>query len=351
MTMHFTSYNRRFVAFTLAVLGGCFLVAGPAVSGQKPKRSEQKPQETKPFQGHESSISALAVTADGQTLVTGSFDNDIRIWDLTTGKERKKLRGHPGGIHALALSPDEKLLASTSCDPFVKLWNISNGRERHLLKTDYRIWCLGFTPDGKALVAGGEGPLKVWDVATGQELRTLEVVKSPTDGRPILALSLAISADGNSVYVGHGDGAIRLYDLSTGKVLGIVRASNNVGVSSLVLSPDHKTLACIVDGFGIALLNLPTGTERFRIKSQDAFAWCLVFSQGGKILVSGGMDGSIKFWDVGTGQPGTSFKASSTDRIRALVFHPNGKTLISGGGAQLKPAELKLWDVAAFVGK
>ena len=66
------------------------------------------------------------------------------------------------------------------------------------------------------------------------------------------------------------------------------------------------------------------------------------------MLASGGWDGKIKLWDVATLKERASF-TGHTDRVYALAFTPDGKTLISGGGIQTKRGETKLWDVAPLL--
>src|SRR5262245_15414551 len=69
-------------------------------------------------------VYALAITPDGTTLVSGSHDASIRVWDVATGSERAVLTGHKDGIWRLAISPDGKIVASASNDYTVKLWDL-----------------------------------------------------------------------------------------------------------------------------------------------------------------------------------------------------------------------------------
>jgi len=87
--------------------------------------------------------------------------------------------GHTEFIHSVAFSPDGKTLASGSNDDTIKLWDINTGQELKTLKghtssvRSVSVMSVAFTPDGKTLASGGGDAIKLWDVNTGKELRTL----------------------------------------------------------------------------------------------------------------------------------------------------------------------------------
>jgi WD40 repeat protein len=74
------------------------------------------------------SVRALAISPDGQTLVSGSEDKTIKIWQLSTGQELRTLTGNSSGIHALAISPDGRTIVSGSGDKTIKIWQLSTGQ-------------------------------------------------------------------------------------------------------------------------------------------------------------------------------------------------------------------------------
>jgi WD40 repeat protein len=119
-------------------------------------------------------------------------------------------------------------------------------------------------------------------------------------------------------------------------------------VASIALTADGKTLACGIGYGAVKLWDVGTGRERASIEAHRARVWALVFSPDGKTLASGAWDGSVKLWDVGTGQERAHF-AAHDNRVYALAFAADGKTLVSGGGIQFKRGEAKLWDVAAIL--
>ncbi|MDB9375600.1 WD40 repeat domain-containing protein [Nodularia sphaerocarpa] len=114
--------------------------------------------------GHSHIVSSLAMSADGKLLVSGSWDQTIKIWHLETGKLVRTLTGHRDKVYAIALSPDKQIIASGSADQTIKLWHLETGE---LLATftghSHTVTALAFTDSGEMLVSGSlDQTIKIW---------------------------------------------------------------------------------------------------------------------------------------------------------------------------------------------
>jgi WD40 repeat protein len=90
--------------------------------GTLPTAAVAQPKARHTLKGHADSVRSVAFSPDGKTLVSGSWDKTIKLWDVKTGKERATLKGHTEIVWSVAYSPDGKTLASGSYDKTIKLW-------------------------------------------------------------------------------------------------------------------------------------------------------------------------------------------------------------------------------------
>jgi len=113
-------------------------------------------------------------------IATGSWDSDLRVWDVATGKELAVLTGHKAAVLNCAFSPDGRILATKSDDRTIKFWNLATFREVASISLDYtgsiQGGYLAFSPDGQILIANDSGPgLRCWRASTLAEIDAAEI--------------------------------------------------------------------------------------------------------------------------------------------------------------------------------
>jgi WD40 repeat protein len=127
-------------------------------------------------------VPAVAFSSDGRTLAVAVYGNAARLLDLATGKAVKTFE-HPKEVRGVAFSPDGKLLATACWDKLVRVWDLATETEKVTCTghTD-RIFSISFSPDGKSLLSGsGEDGAKLWDATTGTEKRAFKQPGSYVD--------------------------------------------------------------------------------------------------------------------------------------------------------------------------
>jgi len=307
-------------------------------------------------------IFAVVFHPDGTRLASAGKDRAVTLWDAATGQVIRTFPGHAQSIHELAFSPDGKLIASSSEDGTVKLWDTSTGSVVYTL-ADHRERAVGqiaFSPDGKTLASagGGEPTIRVWNLTTGQLIRTFRDDVNPlininpdgkasTGDKRLLVgrhrKPVAFSPDGKILATGVEDGTIKLWDASAGSLVRALRDRHNLdAVTGLAFSPDGKTLASTsFMGQAVILWDAATGYLLRTMKGQTGGINDIAFSSDDVHLASAHWSSAIKIWDATRDQEARSLPAK--DVVRNVAFGPDGTYLASAG----LDRNVTLWDLAA----
>ncbi|RKZ88364.1 MAG: hypothetical protein DRR19_12605, partial [Candidatus Parabeggiatoa sp. nov. 1] len=136
-------------------------LAGTAAHAQAPKIVLQL--------GHLSTVLSVAYSPDGQTVVSGSYDKTVKLWEVNTGRLLKTFHGHSSSVTSVAYAPDGQTVLSGSDDKTVKLWSVRTGL---LLKTfaghTRSVTSVAYAPDGQTVVSGSyDKTVKLWEANSG----------------------------------------------------------------------------------------------------------------------------------------------------------------------------------------
>lgn len=321
------------------------------------------------LRGHTDAVTCVAWSPDGESLLSGSFDNTARIWDADTGQEQLVLRGHANFIRDVVWSPDNTRVLTGSADGTLRIWDALTGKDLFSLDQGFPVRWVFWTPEGKR-VAGcsyrieTDSEVRVWDAGSGQLELSFQV--GPIN-------DLAWSPDGQSLatsWQGEFDNPdahdrkhisparIDIWDLATGKQERSVQG--DIGAYYVVhWAPRGKKLFC-GDGDGFEVWDLSsTETEpAFQIPNEDyrAFAW----SPDGEKLATSSVRWeqatlrllcTVTIWDV---QSGEQLQRIDAHRMpaHALAWRADGKRLATGSKRPPlfgpSPGIIKIWDLSDF---
>lgn len=244
------------------------------------------------------------------------------------------INGFNNSVLSIAISRDGNTIASNS-DRAIKVWNLATGEEIYTLKGhSNRVNVLAISPDGQTLVSGSEDKtVKVWNLDTGRQIRTLV-------GHSDSIHALAITTDGKTLVDGSDDNTIKVWNLETGRQIRTL-TGHSFWVRSVAISPSGRLLASGSFDNTIKLWNLATGEEIRTLKGHSQMVTGVAISPDGKILASGSRDQTIKLWNLTTGQLISTMRGHSKT-VTSLAFSADGKTLASGSRDQT----IKLWHLA-----
>jgi WD40 repeat protein len=316
------------------------------------------------LKGHTNRAYSAAFSPDGKTLVTGSDDHEVLLWDVKAGNvlvslEVPRREGGKGAdfvhwlgpVGWLAFSADGLVVATSAMD--VRLWDARTGKHRVTLASagvdQYPAfsWDPVFSPDGKTLAtcaAKDLAPILLWDVQTGGLRTTLA-------GHEQGVRAVAFSPDGEALASGCRDGAVRLWDVRTGKPRAVLRGSGG-DVFDVAFSPDGKTIAT-ANFRDVALWDVKSGKEVV-LKGHTNAVHHVAFGPDGRTLASSDYDGTVRVWDARTGEERAALRwGEASGGACPVVYSPDGATLayagvpVKSGGALLKSMAVRLYDVRA----
>ncbi len=244
------------------------------------------------------------------------------------------LRAHDSGVCAMAFSPDGKLLVTSSFDNLVRLWDVPGRSKKADLVQGLAAPSVSFSPDGKWIAAGlGNGTIRIWD-APKLQMRTLS-------GHNSQAIGIGFSPDSRYLASASTDGTARLWDPAAGAQKAQLDGHPK-GAMSLAWSPDGKLLAVGCAEPLVKIWEVPSGRERARLtEGLEAETMTLAFSSNGKMLATGGPDMRVVFWEVESGRRRTL--TGHEKEIRGIAGPADGPWIASAS----RDGTLRIWDAAS----
>ena len=290
------------------------------------------------FSGHRRTVCCLVFSSDGRSLVSGSVDKTVKLWDMQTGGVVRTFSGHTSHICSISISADFATIASGSDDKSIRLWNIYTGECYCVIKQGGIIEYTRFSPtDPQHLLSVCHGRVWQWNINGHQA--------GPTyDG-----WSVAFSPDGTQFVVCNMDSVI-VQNSSSGVTVTKLHVAKGTSPGNCCFSPDGKLVA-VSDRSCIHIWDI-TSSDLHPIQTfPGGFdnIVTLLFSSPSSLISA--QDGFVRFWQIGS--PSTDL--AETD--------PGSTSLISAGGQLLalqakdgivitsEDKVLRVWDTSTSLCK
>jgi WD40 repeat protein len=340
------------------------------------------------FKGHKGPIYSAAFSKDGTRLLTASFDETARIWDVASGRESQVFWGHSGPVYGAEFSSDEQTVLTAGDDATARLWNVETGQTQRILRGQSgplhtaefggskvltaatqpyfrlcgRVRCSGYDPTfrvwdsrprflsssfaigrkassivaadavgDRAGILSVDGKFNIWSLKKGtreQRFRfpeSITVVRSSPDRSQLLTASL--------------DGSAALWDSHSGRKLNVFDGDGGA-VWAARYSPDGSLIILGAESGKVKVYQVENGQLKFDLGKESASIFDAGFSPDGKYIYAAPYSNELVVWDTSTGRPLSRMKGHSGP-ILGVAFLADGKRIVTASDDQT----LRIWDI------
>lgn len=329
------------------------------------------------------SVAACAYSPDGKRILTGAYDNTLKLWDAQTGAELITLKGHNDKVRACAYSPDGRFILSASDDCTLRLWDADEGIEIGATVLNEHARACSFSPNGRRILSTSSAKiLSIWDAQTGAPGATFAGHSKGVGG-------CAFSPDGRRIVSACDDGNLKVWDVEAALTSEAEPPTDSGPRSPWTFCDDHRSIVAVSaarvgdaerdigfrDPQTLKIWDLETGAEVRELPRYEGSLVRLAMSPSGERLTaalsvltpveeepntrgSGVVETSGKYqfvamgkvsltlrtWDTKTGEALATLCEGVQDELNGCAYSPDGEFFVSALRHWEKPAKLQLWN-------
>jgi WD40 repeat protein len=264
------------------------------------------------LRGHDSDISGIEYSPDGRRVLTGSWDETAALWDATTGEKLHVFSGLEENIDCVGFSPEGGRVAIGTWGSRLLVYNTSTGKRAWSIPNG-KTWVksIAFTPDGGRVAVVRETTARIWDLTTGQQVRSIPLkfkMRNNQNQEVDVALhgatSLRFSNDGRALWVAGLVGSVLSFDVATGnrqRQFNFTSDGLPTEYNDLEISADGRMVLVAVAQRSAFIFDLTTGQIVREFVGHTGAVNSADFSADGSRVLTASDDGTMRLWDVATG--------------------------------------------------
>ncbi len=295
---------------------------------------EEKNEFVRTLKGHKNRVNSVHFSSDGKYIISGSWDETLKLWKIESGEEIRTFKGYDNNINAVAYSSDgEFIINADTSDNNFRLSRISNGKILNVFKEHKtKIVSLAFSPDGNYIISGSEdNNLIFWDRRESKKIKKYK-------GHDNLINDIDFNNDGKIFATASNDKTIRIWDITRKYARKTLEEHKDI-VTHIEFSPDGRTLISSSADKNLILWNVSSGDTIRSFIGHTNKINSVAFSPDGNYIVSAGSDTTIRIWETESARLLGIFTGHQSI-INCVQFSPDGKYIVSASDDNT----LKLWD-------
>lgn len=291
---------------------------------------DKYPLETVIQRGHLKYVTCATFSPDGKYVLTGSYDNTIKLWNRESGKEIRAFNAHIAHIRSLDFSPDGTHFVSASADNTAMVFEVITGKVKFVCEDiNDNLWKAVYSKDGsKIMTSNNRDEVNVWDAQTGKKMGDYKKDYSGS------VTPLFATPDGTRVFSKDSYKGVSVINLASGDE---VKKLEFEKAYSMAFSPDGKYAALGSTKLFADIFDLEKGQSMHHLVADEAIKCdgCntkITWSNDSKYLITGSKRAGINLWDAKKGSKVQTFTGYDS-RIRQMKVSPDNRLLsISGDG-------------------
>jgi eukaryotic-like serine/threonine-protein kinase len=284
----------------------------------------------------------FSMSRDGTKLLTGTFHDSSKLWDLRSGKLLHVIPGRVYNTSVFSPNSDRVVTGSPEDASDSYLARVSNSETGELLfelkskdsSQEIRNCFATFSPDGRHIATGNrDGSAKLWDSKTGIMLLDF---KGHTDE----VTTLSFSPDGTLLATGSEDKSIRVWEVRTGKPLGKLIGHTDA-VTSVTFTPDGMQIVSGSDDGTVKVWDGRFGVPVIELTGHRDCISCATFSRDSQRIATGSIDGTARIWDPKTGFCQMVLRGHS-GQVKSITFDADASHVVTASD----DGTVKVWKTS-----
>lgn len=286
------------------------------------------------LQGHQETVSTVAVSLDGRLAASAGRDNEIRIWNLESGNPVREIDGHYDWIRSIVLSQDTKFLISGSWDQSVRVWSLASGQCVRTLPDKIKsITQIALNPQGRILaVANGAGIMIFWDILSDSILSYRQAHRGAIN-------SIRFSRDGRFIITAGDDSTVRIWDLASGENIRTITTHKSPLAAALMTTDLSKAVSVGKDG-GIHVWDIKNDLPLFQVQGHIAEVTAIDNMGDDRFLITTSKDSTMRIWNLLDGSLMRTIESQGS-ALTSFGMNLAGNRFVTGS----EDAAVRVWDV------